>query len=145
MLLLFLTTIGVLSSAPLGDKPVGVGLGLFRRQIKPILAGKCLNCHDSEKKKAGLDLSRRARATNGGKSGPALLPGNPEASLVYQRISAGEMPPQNPLSPDQIMAFRQWVQAGAPYESEPLSSERKRAGPDWWSLKPIRSPKIPKV
>src|SRR5438132_1669280 len=70
------------------------GVSLFRSQIEPILTNKCLTCHSGDKKKGQLDLSRRDRALVGGKDGPALVPGMPAKSLLYQKLSAGEMPPQ---------------------------------------------------
>jgi hypothetical protein len=126
-----------------GARTASSSVNLFRRYIKPVLTDKCLNCHNSEKKKGSLDLSRRDLALKGGKSGPALIFTRVEDSLLFQRISNGEMPPQNPLSAEQVTAFKQWIASGAAYEGEPLRASRKRAGADWWSLQPIRSPAIP--
>src|SRR5262245_54067939 len=70
----------------------------FRAQVRPLLEAKCLSCHGADKKKGGLDLSRRAGALAGGDSGPALVPGKSAESLLYRRVVAKEMPPQNPLS-----------------------------------------------
>src|SRR5262249_46677938 len=127
-----------------GAKPAN-GPTLFRQVVKPVLTGKCLNCHDGVKRKGKLDLTRKDRALKGGESGPAFVPGKPEESLLYQKVSTAEMPPQNPLSAEQVAAFKKWIETGAPYEGEPLSAQRPRAGADWWSLKPIRSPAIPQV
>ena len=140
--LLLLTMGPVLGQNPGGSPPAGEKL--FRQQIQPILAGKCLQCHDAVKKKGKLDLGRRELAIKGGASGPALVPGKPDDSLIYQKLAAGEMPPQNPLSPEQIAAFKEWIQGGGNYLNEPLIAIRKRAGADWWSLQPIRSPAVPK-
>jgi hypothetical protein len=127
------------------EKPGDPGLTLFRQHIRPVLTTKCLTCHDAVKKKGGLDLSRRAGALAGGDSGPALAPGNPGKSLLFERVHDKEMPPQNPLSESQIQAFRRWIAAGAPYEGEPLTSAIRRASLDWWSLKPVTRPPLPKV
>jgi len=121
------------------------GVVLFREQIRPILTGKCLTCHASDKRKGKLDLSRRSLALTGGKSGPALVAGKAADSLLYQKLVAGEMPPQNPLAPEQIAAFKKWIEAGAPYDGEPLTSSVQRAGADWWSLQPIKRPASPGV
>jgi hypothetical protein len=51
------------------------------------------------------------------------------------------MPPRNPLRPEQVLAVKQWIEAGAPYPVEPLRPGR--AGPDWWSLRPIGRPGPP--
>jgi len=116
----------------------------FHEKVEPILTGKCLSCHDSLKKKGGLDLTRRAAALKGGDNGTALAPGNSTDSLLYKRVAAGEMPPGNPLSPEQVAAFKKWIDGGAAYAREPLVPSG-RAGPDWWSLQKIVRPTPPAV
>ncbi len=116
----------------------------FRDKVQPLLTGKCLACHDGYKKKGGLDLSRLASAIKGGDSGPSLKPGNSADSLLYKRIAAGEMPEGNPLAPEQVAAFKRWIDAGAKYDREPLLPSG-RAGPDWWSLQKIGRPEPPRI
>jgi hypothetical protein len=125
--------------------PVPAGVAAFRGEVQSILTGKCLNCHAPDKKKGKLDLSRRAAALAGGQNGPAIVAGKPDDSLLLQKLAAGEMPPQNPLAAEQVAAFRKWIEAGAVYEQEPLVPAGKRAGPDWWSLQPVRKAPLPKV
>src|SRR5205085_12028769 len=79
----------------------------------------------------------------GGDTGAALKPGQARDSLLYQRVSAREMPPKNPLSAEQVEVLRKWIDAGAPFEDEPLVL--KRAGPDWWSLRPVHRPPVPEI
>src|SRR5712692_11854890 len=67
----------------------------FEREIAPILAARCVKCHGGEKLEAGLDLRRRSTLLAGGDSGPALVPGKPDESLLIQRIAAEEMPPKD--------------------------------------------------
>jgi hypothetical protein len=81
----------------------------------------------------------------GGESGPAIAPGNSAASLLYRKLVAGEMPPQNPLSSVQVAAFKTWIDAGAPYDDEPLIPVIKRADVDWWSLQKVKQPALPRV
>jgi hypothetical protein len=121
------------------------GLQVFREQIKPLLTTKCLACHAGDKPKGMLDLTRRDRTLSGGKSGPAFVPGKPKESLLLEKLVAREMPPQNPLTAEQTIAFREWIERGAPYEDEPLVAVLKRAGPDWWSLQPIRRTTPPRL
>ena len=64
------------------------------------------------------------------------MPGSPDESLLVDKVAEGEMPPKGALGPEQVAAVRAWVEAGRPYASEPLSP--RRAGADWWSLRPIR-------
>src|SRR6185312_1752836 len=58
-----------------------------------ILVSRCVSCHGPEKKKGGLDLSRRASALAGGDSGAAIVPGRPTESLLIDKVAEGEMPP----------------------------------------------------
>ena len=80
-----------------------------------ILASQCLSCHGPDQKKGGLDLSRRAAALKGGKTGVVLVPGSPDESMLINKIADGEMPPKAALAPGQIETVRKWVQAGAFY------------------------------
>ncbi|MFI5458032.1 MAG: PSD1 and planctomycete cytochrome C domain-containing protein [Isosphaerales bacterium] len=107
------------------------------QQVATILANQCVSCHGPEQKKGGLDLSRRATALLGGKSGKVIVPGEPDLSLLVDKVTEGEMPPKGGLGREQIEAVRAWVVAGAPYASEPLAP--RRAGADWWSLRPVRA------
>ena len=69
----------------------------FDKSIAPLLARRCLDCHRGAEPKGGLDLSRAETAMKGGESGKALVPGNIESSLLWQRIEDDEMPPKKPL------------------------------------------------
>jgi mono/diheme cytochrome c family protein len=111
--------------------------------VRKLLSETCIRCHNPDQKKGGLDLSRRVQAIRGGKTGPAVVPGNADESLLIDKVEAGEMPPKNPLAAPQVEAIRTWVASGAPYAVEPLTLPR--AVPDWWSLQPIKDPPIPAV
>jgi mono/diheme cytochrome c family protein len=93
----------------------------FRRHVYPLLRAKCLGCHgDGEELEGELDLRSREATLRGGKSGPAMVPGNPLGSLIYQSVRRGDerkMPPKDrdPLTPDEIRALRTWIEAGAPW------------------------------
>ncbi|MGE3777413.1 MAG: PSD1 and planctomycete cytochrome C domain-containing protein, partial [Pirellulaceae bacterium] len=94
-----------------------------------------------------MDLTHRAAAQAGGDSGPALIPGNLEESLLWQRIRAGEMPPNQPLPEAQQRTLQDWITRGAPWSGPPLDpwrySSEARAGYDWWSLQPLRTTPLP--
>src|SRR5262249_1711006 len=120
-------------------------LALFRQQIQPLLTTKCLLCHGADKKRGGLDLRQRATALSGGDNGPALVPGKSAESLLARKLAEREMPPQNPLSPEQVAAFKAWIDAGAPYEGEPLVAVVQRAGRNWWSVRKVIRRPVPVV
>jgi formate dehydrogenase gamma subunit len=76
--------------------------------IGPLLAAQCGACHGSF---GGLNLSTYAGALAGGVSGPAVVPGDPEASILVQRQQAGGHPGQ--LSPEDLALVVEWIKAGA--------------------------------
>src|SRR5436190_10559737 len=104
-LLSFLGLLLVPAVLPAADD--SLGRALFRNQTGPILASKCIGCHGPDKKRGGLDLTRRNSALKGGKHGAALKPGDARDSLLFQRINAHEMPPKNPLSAQQLQSLKQ--------------------------------------
>ncbi len=96
----------------------------YGRDVRPILSENCFPCHgqDSKKRMVGLrlDTPEGATADRGGRS--AVVPGEPEASLLYQRISADQpakrMPPpfsNRTLHADQIATLKRWIQEGGHY------------------------------
>lgn len=121
----------------------------FDRVIAPLIAARCLDCHAGLDPKAGFDFSRRAAAFQGGESGPALEAGKPDESLIWQYIESDEMPPEHPLSADEKQLFKRWIQAGAPWGTDPIDAfsktTSKRGGYDWWSLQPFRQAAVPQV
>ena len=97
----------------------------FNRDIRPILSDICFACHgpDVAKVKGGLRLDNKESAMKGGDSGPAIVPGKPEASEVYKRLITHDaedlMPPKKTnkvLTPEQIDSFRRWIAEGAEYQ-----------------------------
>src|ERR1019366_4787199 len=58
----------------------------FERKIRPILAGTCFKCHGGEKTNGKLRVDSRAALLQGGRSGPALVPGDPDKSLLVQAL-----------------------------------------------------------
>ncbi|MBB74904.1 MAG: hypothetical protein CMJ75_10365 [Planctomycetaceae bacterium] len=121
----------------------------FDQVVAPILAIHCLECHRGPGAKGGLDLSQRDVALRGGESGPAWRPGKPLESLLWERVANGEMPPKKPLPEETREVLRKWIQDGASWGTDPIDSFRftteSRAGVDWWSLQPLRDPRVPAV
>jgi hypothetical protein len=132
------------------------GADLFSSKIEPILRQHCFACHSHEKKiKGGLALDSKSGWEKGGESGPAILPGKPEASLLIQAVSHVEkdlqMPPKKRLATSEIALLTEWVRQGAPdprvaaaHAPHPSLStadvweEEFQKRMDWWSLKPMR-------
>jgi len=108
-------------------------------RAKAILAKRCLSCHSAELKTADLVLNGRESALKGGKSGPAFIPNQPEASLLVRKTLDGQMPPGTPLSTEEKETLRAWVAAGAAWSGTLNAGgvSRPRANLDWWSLQPL--------
>ena len=131
-----------------------------REVLVTILAVKCLSCHGRRIQQGELDARTRAGLLKGGKSGPAIVPGEPDQSLLIQRIESDEMPPREalsaysvrPISSSELEKLRRWIAAGAPAQSEGTpatdsASESPAGGRDdrFWSFRSPRRPSIPKV
>jgi hypothetical protein len=119
----------------------------FDRVIAPLLARRCLDCHAGPSVKGKLDLASRRTTFAGGKSGPALVPGNPDQSYLWERVRDEQMPPKKPLPEAEKALLRAWITGGARWGSDPIDpfriSTEHRAGLDWWSLQPLQRPAIP--
>lgn len=100
----------------------------FESHIAPLLETRCVKCHGDGKLEAGFNVRRRATMIAGGDSGPAIVIGKPDDSLLVQRIEKGEMPPKDdePLTDAQKKLVRAWIAAGAPLvaaEEKPLDDQ----------------------
>jgi mono/diheme cytochrome c family protein len=117
----------------------------FQKTIRPLLVQTCVSCHGPDRPKGGLDLSTRAALLEGGTHGPSIVPGKPDESLLYKKVAKGEMPPKKQLSPQEVAAFKQWIQAGAPFEGPPLVTAKAAKTKIPWSFQPIVRPPLPKT
>ena len=133
---------------------------LNQHDVIPILLRHCTTCHGLRRQGNDLDLRSRASMMRGGKSGPALIPGEPDRSLMVEMIRSGKMPPKKrlfevgvtPVSDPDLEKLRQWIQQGAPEEDiqpdvagtepDPLVSDQDRR---FWAFQPPRQAKPPPV
>ena len=102
---------GTALSEAASDEPTN-----FEKQIRPILKANCFQCHgEGEKLNGRLDVRLRRLIAQGGESGPAIVPGQPLESPLYQRVSKGEMPPgKKMLAVDEVSIIGRWIAEGAP-------------------------------
>src|SRR3954469_23916843 len=98
------------------------GIDFFEKKIRPVLVENSYKCHSaqSEKLKGGLMLDSRDGVLKGGETGPAVIPGEPEKSLLIKAVGYADkelqMPPKNKkLSDRQIADLRIWIQMGVPW------------------------------
>ena len=123
------------------------GLTFFEQKIRPVLAEHCYACHSAgaKKLKGNLLLDSKAGWQKGGDSGqPAVVPGNPDASLLLRTVRHQEadleMPPKKPRLPDAVLAdLAAWIRMGAPDPRDGAPVPVKRADKTWWSLQPLRT------
>ena len=114
----------------------------FNQDVRPILSEKCFHCHgiDAKNRKGKLRLDTPTAALGKGKSGAlAIVPGKPEQSELWMRITAADhddrMPPakvKKPLLPDEIEILQRWITEGASYEKH-------------WALEPPKAKVWPKA
>jgi cytochrome c553 len=132
-------------------------LELFEKKIRPVLVQECYQCHSAQavaqkKLKGGLLLDTRDGARKGGESGPAIVPGNPDESLLVRalRHEDFEMPPKGKL-PDAVIAdFVKWVELGAadPRTGPAAAAPRQidlAAGRQFWSFQRLHAVVPPDV
>ena len=129
----------------------------FEERIRPLLAQNCFTCH-TDSPQSGLRLDSRESILKGGQTGPAILPGDPEASLLIQAVRRThprlKMPPGNPLNPDQVRDLESWIRTGAfwPEAQEQAAKAKSENGHPYritpeqrsfWSFQPIGKPPAP--
>ena len=117
----------------------------FDQQIHPILAGKCFRCHGGDRVSAALRVDSRESLLKGGESGPALSPGDAEASLLVKAVRRDEdvsaMPPDKPLRPDEVDALAKWIAAGAVWPKTPVAFRPDKH----WAFEPLGDAAVPAV
>lgn len=129
-------------------------LRFFEERIRPVLVEKCQSCHSStsEKLKANLLLDTREGVLHGGDSGPAIVAGDPGASLLMQGLRWSDpdfrMPPKEKLPAQVIQDFEQWIRDGAVDPREGPAAPLKASAADaksHWAFQTVKGPAVPQV
>src|SRR5262249_4077704 len=137
----------------------------FESKVRPVLAANCFDCH-TDQRMGGLRVDSREALLKGGRSGPALVPGDPDKSLMIEAVRQPgklKMPKGGVLRPDEVAALVEWVRPGAnwpemaaarPTATAAAAVPSKPAAPTYvikpeqrafWSFQPLRKPPIPAV
>jgi len=131
-------------------------LKFFEARIRPVLIRHCYECHSTEaaaanRLKAGFSLDTREGLLKGGESGPAIVPGSPEQSLLLKSLrhdpNASGMPPSGKLPADVIADFERWIALGAPDPRRGTAVAARRGmsieeGRKFWSfISPRQTPR----
>jgi hypothetical protein len=119
----------------------------FEKSVRPVLVENCLKCHGAEKHEGGLRLDTRESALKGGDTGPAIVPHEPDKSLLVTAIRQTDdlqMPPDQKLTDAQIAAVERWVKLGAPWPKAPLAAPQvANAARTHWAFQPVTDPVPP--
>ena len=126
VLTLLALPLNVTCEVALADELNAADVAFFETRVRPLLSKHCFECHsiDAGQLKGGLSLHNRAGWAAGGESGPAVVPGKPDESLLIEavRYESYEMPPKGKLADSEISILEEWVRRGAP---DPRSGEFK--------------------
>ncbi len=130
-------------------EPTPQQLRFFETRIRPVLVEHCQKCHGPEKQWSSLRLDSHAALLKGGDSGPSVVPGKPEESLLIKAVRQTDadlsMPPKSKLSDQQIADLVEWVRQGAAYPTSPTVAKGTLRDPNHWAFQPPVEPPLPTV
>jgi len=132
------------------------GTDFFEKKIRPILIKHCYECHGEDEQESDLRLDSYAEMLRGGATAPAIVPGEPNESLLLHTIGYEDdelqMPPDGKLSDAVIADFRKWIEMDAPHPDANKASILPRKGAldlekerQFWSFQPLVDTAIPTV
>lgn len=140
------------------DRNSANGIEYYEKEVRPLLAERCYKCHalNSKRVGGGLLLDNPSDWQRGGDSGPVLVPGKPNASLLIKAVryadSDLQMPPKNKLTDAEIRVLEQWISIGAPatkqVRGKPLPTPQPidmELGRRHWAYRAIGNPQPPTV
>lgn len=115
----------------------------FRQEVLPLLKLHCARCHGPAKQEGKLNLSLPMAIARGGENGAPIDHTDWQAGLLWQRVSADEMPPEEALDDDAKQVLRRWLEAGAP--GIPAEVSPQPDGDEHWAYQPLSPPRLPEV
>ncbi len=148
--LLVAILLGLSAHAQPTDSP-GAALDHFETKIRPLLAQHCHQCHSSRAVTVfgELRLDSAEAVERGGRSGPVVVPGDPEASRLIQAVrhESGPiaMPPAGRLKDSQINDLIEWVRSGALWPERARVAQEAAAPATHWAWQPLRATEPPTV
>src|SRR5438105_2803793 len=131
---------------------------LFEEKVRPLLVANCFECHGPKKQESGLRLDSRTAAIEGGDSGErAIVPGDPDRSLLIKAVNhVGDyrMPPKRKLADSEIASLTDWVKTGVPWPAAKSPAAEQKQSPtelanyhrqSHWAYQPVTRPKLPDI
>jgi len=154
-----LIAIALFTPARFAAAPTPRQVEFFEKKIRPIFVNNCYGCHSADTKVSGnLRVDDSNGLLRGGQSGPAVVPGDPEKSLIIRRVSTADVKRRMPkggnaLLPEQIADLSAWIKDGAVWPPDPAASAKlapppptyERIRTHHWALQPVKDPKVPAV
>jgi hypothetical protein len=139
----FLAAVAVCMTWPVAASALAPKAIDYRRDIEPLLKARCYACHGNGSQLGGLQLDRREGVLQGGKTGPAVVVGQSERSLMIRLVSGAEparvMPARGPrLTKAEIDRLRAWIDAGLPFDGA-------GGGAAWRPYLEPRRPALPRL
>ena len=146
--------LGVAAGRAAADEAAQVEL--FEREIRPLLVEHCLDCHGAEEPDGGLRLDHADGWAVGGDSGPAIVAGDPAASLLMKVVDYSDpdlqMPPGGKLPAEDLATLKKWIAGGA-VDPRRLAGHGELAVADThdpdellathWAYQTVARPKVP--
>jgi hypothetical protein len=151
----FLVCLGTFQAAHAKQDPRA--LEFFETKIRPLLVENCYTCHSADTNAhGGLRVDDRVGLLGGGNRGAAVVPGEPEKSLLLRAVRYTDkklkMPPEGPLSDEQIADFTKWIQDGAAWPAVETPDDLDAPHPEYdelkathWAWQPLRKTTPPAV
>jgi hypothetical protein len=133
------------------------GVGFFEKKVRPLLVDNCYVCHSADtNSKGGLRVDDRNGLIQGGNTGPAVIPGKPEESLLLQAVQHADgvpkMPPKKKLTDDQLADLTRWIKEGAAWPEVKIPSSLGKTNADYdklrnehWAWQPLGIAVAPEV
>ncbi len=136
--------------------PTPEQVAFFEKSIRPVLVKECYSCHSAkaEQLKGKLKLDSRDDLRKGGETGPAVVLGDPQKSLLIQAIKHVKeelsMPPKKKLPETVVADFEKWIAMGAPDPRDTADKAKKyvidlEKGRKFWAFQPLQQPTLPAV
>jgi len=157
MLVLTMMVVSAFANAESPQKPTPAAIEYFEKKVRPILVDNCYTCHSADtNSKGGLRVDDRNGLITGGSKGPAVVPGQPEKSLLIKAVrhdkGAPVMPPKKDISEEDIVVLTKWIQDGAAWPEVRTPKSLNQPNPVYdelrathWSWQPLTQPKTPTV
>ncbi|MCE9562370.1 MAG: PSD1 and planctomycete cytochrome C domain-containing protein [Planctomycetes bacterium] len=146
------------AETPPADPAVAAKVEFFEKKVRPILVDHCHHCHSADTKPAGgLRVDDRNGLFLGGNTGPAVVPGNPEKSLLLKRIGPENAKRRMPLegkhlTEEQTEIIAKWIKDGAAWPAIRIPASLGKIRPEYeqlrkehWAWQPLTKPAVPAV